>query len=503
MRPQERLLIRADAGVEMGAGHVMRCLAMAQAWQDGGGRAVFAAAAPPAIEARLRQEAIDVVPPGCQPGSEADAQQTIELARRQQAVWVVVDGYHFGGDYQRAIKDSGLRLMVMDDYGHSDHYWADLVLNQNPHAAETLYCKREPHTRLLLGTPYVLLRREFLRWRDWRREIPDTACKILVALGGSDHRNASLLAVEAIARLGLAGLEATVVVGPGNPHLAQLAQAAERTSGAVSLRTDVNDMSELMAWADVALVGGGSTNWEHAFMGLPSLMIVLAENQRPVVERLEALGVGVNLGDFDQLTAETVARRLKDILSDRSRRQSMSHSGRRLIDGDGAARVLMHLDGRRLRLRRAGSDDCKLLWQWANDPETRANSFSSEPIPWETHVQWLAAVLADPQCQLLLALDSQDRPIGQVRFDGADRRPVLSVSIARPFRGMGYGSELIGLAVGELFRQRPITAVVARVKPENRASIRAFQKAGFSYVGTDEARGHAAAEYVRYRDDHE
>ena len=171
------LVVRADATVVMGTGHVMRCLALAQAWQDAGGSCVFAMAEPtPAVEERVAAEGIQVVRfRKTIPGSSQDAAQLVELARAQGAAWLVVDGYHFDAEYQRRLKDTELKLLWVDDNGESAHYYADLVLNQNAHARDGLYVHREPYTRLLLGPRYALLRREFARWRDWKREIAPLA----------------------------------------------------------------------------------------------------------------------------------------------------------------------------------------------------------------------------------------------------------------------------------------------------------------------------------------
>ena len=163
-RSENALLIRADAGVRMGTGHVMRCLALAQAWQDRGGRAAYAMAGPaPEIEGRLREEGIDVYGLAEEPGSEDDACSTARLAGALDSRWIVVNGYHFSSHYQRAVKRLGARLLALDDFGALRQYFADIVVNQDPNAEERRYVRREPQTRLLLGTDFTFLRREFAR----------------------------------------------------------------------------------------------------------------------------------------------------------------------------------------------------------------------------------------------------------------------------------------------------------------------------------------------------
>ena len=218
------LLIRADGNARIGTGHIMRCLALAQAWQCKGGKVVFAMVdSTPSIERRLSGEGMEFVRLDSSPGSLADATQTINQALICQAPWIVADGYYFGATWQKEIKDAGSRLLIIDDFAHAEHYYADLVLNQNLHADANLYAPREHYTRLLLGTRYVQLRREFLDWRNWQREIPAVARHILITLGGSDPDNVTGKVIHALDFM--QDVEAVVVVGGSNPNLDSLQSA--------------------------------------------------------------------------------------------------------------------------------------------------------------------------------------------------------------------------------------------------------------------------------------
>lgn len=339
-----KLLVRVDASIKIGTGHLMRCMALAQAWQNVGGQAVFAIAtqATP-LEERLASEGMDVVHLSVEPGSVEDARKTASLARQLGATWVVVDGYHFGAEYQRIIKNGGLRLLFIDDYRHAQHYWADIVLNQNIYAHKGLYLNRSPDTQLLLGMHYVLLRREFCQWQGWTRQISAVALKVLVTLGGSDPDNVALKVIQGLQRVDVPGLEAVVVVGGSNPHYEQLQAAVKASPTPISLERNVTNMPELMAWADVAIGAGGSTTWELAFMGLPSLVLVLADNQRAIAEKLGEMGVAVNLGWHEYVSVAEIAQAMKQLLVSSGMRVKMSRCGRELIDGKGTARILMHL----------------------------------------------------------------------------------------------------------------------------------------------------------------
>lgn len=137
-----------------------------------------------------------------------------------------------------------------------------------------------------------------------------------------------------------------------------------------------------------------------------------------------------------------------------------------------------------LRLRTVQESDAQLLWEWANDPQVRAASFSSEPIPWEQHIQWFDAQVKNPNCIIYIAINLDNIPIGQIRYKIQDNQAVISISIASDYRHQGYGSELIKLACDRLFQELKISQIHAYIKPDNQSSIRSFIKAGFAEIGT-------------------
>jgi UDP-2,4-diacetamido-2,4,6-trideoxy-beta-L-altropyranose hydrolase len=338
---QGGLLIRADASRQIGTGHIMRCLALAQGWQASGGSAQFVAATlPAALDARLRDERLDLAYLNAPSGGAADAAQTSELARQMRAAWIVADGYQFGGAYQRALKATGFPLLLIDDYGHADHYCADLVLNQNMYAHESLYPSREPYTRMLLGPPYALLRREFWLWRGRPREVASRSTRVLVTLGGSDQDNVTLDVIQALRQLRRPDLEARIVVGPANTHLAALRRAIGGSIVQIDLLSAGTDMPALMAWADLAISAAGSTCWELAFMGVPSVTIILADNQQGIAESLGQAGAGINMGWHTHLSGRALAELVGELLEQPNARRQMSDRGRSLVDGWGVERVV-------------------------------------------------------------------------------------------------------------------------------------------------------------------
>jgi UDP-2,4-diacetamido-2,4,6-trideoxy-beta-L-altropyranose hydrolase len=495
--PSFRLLVRADASEQIGSGHVMRCLALAQAWRDSGGAVYLAARLlPKTLERRWRAEKM-VVRQIAEEGD--DAQQTVELAREIGADWVALDGYQFSAEFQRAVKNAGLRLMVVDDDGRAGDYIADLILNQAPDAARDLYPRPSSGTELLLGTRYTLLRREFLQARPPDRQHAPRAERVLVTLGGGDPDNCTRIILEAIASI--EKLTTIAVVGPSNPRTIELKQLADRAGGRITIQRDPPDMSRLMAWADIAISAAGSTSWELAFMGLPMLVVVLADNQLPGARFLSELGLARYLGWYCELSADKVRASVMQIINDPALRMFMSRKGLALIDGRGTSRVVTEMRSRLFKVRRAAAEDLRLLLEWANEPSVRAASFCSAPISLEDHRAWFARKLCDPGCVFCIVLDPRNTPVGQVRFDQERSDAVISVSLDRKFRGRGAGAAVISLACRQLFRESGARVVHAYVKPENTASAGAFVKAGFTQADLAVVHGQSAAHFVLRSDD--
>ena len=413
----------------------------------------------------------------------------------------MLDGYHFDENYQKWIKELGHNLLVIDDMAHLKHYYADIVLNQNLHANKLNYhC--EPYSKLFLGTKYVLLRREFLKWRGWKREIPKIASKVLVTLGGGDPDNVTLKVIKALEHVKASELEAVIIAGGSNPHYEKLQSAIENSKYALRLERDATNMPELMTWSDVAISAGGITAWESAFMGLPSIILILFANQRPIAEKLDKAGVAVNLKQHKNFTSVSIAHEIANLLVASRKRTKMSQRAQELIDGEGISRVLMLLKGEKLRLRPVREADCKLLWEWVNDPEVRASAFSSNPIPWQDHVQWFKHKLQDSNCYIFIAHDERDTPIGQIRFDTLENKQAkIDVSVDKGKRRLGYGSLIINMSIKELFRLTSIRTVHAFIKPHNRNSARAFKKAQFKKYGIETVRGSIALHHVRTKND--
>jgi UDP-2,4-diacetamido-2,4,6-trideoxy-beta-L-altropyranose hydrolase len=169
------------------------------------------------------------------------------------------------------------------------------------------------------------------------------------------------------------------------------------------------------------------------------------------------------------------------------------------VDGRGAHRVVREIAASFITLKPATTNDARLLWEWANDPSVRMLSFSSNSIPWDNHVRWLDEKLRDPACSLLIAELPNNQAIGQVRFDFPESETIISISLGAEFRGMGFAGSIIQLGCQRIFSERSIDCITAYIKPENSASIKAFENSGFIFKDLAIVRSQPARRYTLHR----
>jgi RimJ/RimL family protein N-acetyltransferase len=288
------------------------------------------------------------------------------------------------------------------------------------------------------------------------------------------------------AALAQPGLEIEVVAGAR--HAAMKARFGEQAR--LRLHESVPSMAPLVARADLALGAAGVSALERLCGGLPSAVVVMADNQRPGAEEMARRGLVRCLGDHHALTDAELQSALREMLAglpdpDWSRRCLAA------VDGQGVGRVLAALGQGApspLRARGAGLQDEQLLLDWANDPLTRANAFSPDPIPLADHQRWLRARLADAGCRLYVAEAADGDAVGTVRLQREPSGWEVHFNLAPSARGRGQGRALVAAGLAQLRAEMgPIAVVFGRVKAGNTASRRIFEGLGFALAGAQDA----------------
>lgn len=335
-----RVLIRADATASMGTGHVMRCLAVAEALADMQAEPVFATVdMPAALRARLRENGMAVADLPGPAGGDADLAAVVALAQ-ESADAVILDGYHFNVGYRQALRAAEGPVLAFDDTATLPALHADLIVNPALDAAALDYLAKAPGARLLLGPAYAPIRRDIRRAAALPRLEWAARDRILLTFGGSDPAG---LTGPVMARLHalLPDVGIDVAVGGGNLRASALqAQAAKLTPGIV-VHIDSRDMGGLMRRAGLAAAAAGGTLGELSALGTPTLLAVVADNQAPAAASAARAGLQTveTRGADAERSAVLIARAAAALWRDPHRRQAMAAAVDGAVDGQGAARI--------------------------------------------------------------------------------------------------------------------------------------------------------------------
>lgn len=487
---------RVDASPQIGTGHFMRCLALAEGVrQNGAGVRFVARHLPPHFRAMLAERGCDAAALGapCPGGESADTPHAAWLGTSQAADahetalaldgrhwdWLVVDHYALDARWETPLRAHARRILVIDDLADRAHD-CDVLVDQNLYAdMDTRYAGKVPAAcELQLGPRYALLRREFREARTAAAPRTGPVRRVLVAFGGIDAENRTTLAVEAVAASHLSQADVDVVTGAGHAHRDAVAAACARYGFRHHRQT--TRMAALMASADLSIGAGGITVWERCSVGLPALAMPVAANQDRMVAEAGRRGLLWIVGADD--SAATLAARLDAAAADGPAREAMSRHGFEAVDGRGVERVARAIDPG-IEIREATREDARAIFAWRNDETVRRASRRADAIDWAGHEAWFTGVLADPD-RVLLVGEERGAAVGVVRFDICGAR--AEVSIYRvPDRGAeGVGSRLLRAAERWLQEQRPDVACVdAEVLDTNERSHGLFSGNGYRRHG--------------------
>lgn len=366
------VVFRADASQQIGTGHIMRCLTLADSLSALGTECRFICREHPGnlIDfIRSKGYWVHGLPLGELQGAsiritneaegselahaawlgttqEQDVAECAAILAELSTDWLVVDHYALDARWEIGLKLHYHKLMVIDDLADRFHQ-GDLLLDQTFGRNSADYARWVPSTcTLLCGSQYALLRPEFAALRAYslgRRKSAELK-HLLITMGGIDRDNATGEVLSAIQVSDLpANCHITVVMGASAPWLADIREQAERMRWTVEVRVNVSEMAQLMADSDLAIGAAGSTSWERCCLGLPTVLVVLAANQQQVARGLEEAGAAYVLNGTEMLM-EHLPQAMGPLVSSSALRAAMSQAAQEIADGNGVAIVIKHLE---------------------------------------------------------------------------------------------------------------------------------------------------------------
>lgn len=376
MVPDKNALIatfRTDASLQIGTGHVMRCLTLAEALAAKGAKCQFICRAHEGnlielirskgyvahvlpishdVGAGLTAPSLDA-PIICRAHSQwlgatqsQDAEACVPLLAAKRTDWLIVDHYALDARWERALAPHYRKIMVIDDLADRPHA-CDLLLDQTFGCEAADYrALVQPNCCLLCGSQYALLRSEFAVQRRYslQRRVRPALRNLLITMGGVDKDNATGQVLQALRNCPLSGdCRITVVMGATAPWLDKVRIQAQDMPWPTRVMVGVSNMAQLIADSDLAIGAAGATAWERCCLGLPTIMLVLAENQLKIAERLERAGAAMLISPV-QSAAKKLIEQLLLLLGAPQTLRSMSDCAARIVDGSGPNAVLRQME---------------------------------------------------------------------------------------------------------------------------------------------------------------
>jgi UDP-2,4-diacetamido-2,4,6-trideoxy-beta-L-altropyranose hydrolase len=484
-------VFRVDSSNIIGTGHVIRCLTLAEKLREFGFGSVFVCKDQPGNISNLIKEKgfeLEILPElnskkplgNEKPSVEnylSDAEKTLQVIKGKVglASWLIVDHYNFGQEWEIKVAEVANGVMVIDDLANRKHR-CDILLDQNlaalsPGRYENLipsYCKQ------LLGPKYALLQSHYGPLRKATSRLRKPVGKILVSLGGSDPDNLTRTVANLILEC-ITEVQLDLVVGPAFAHSDSIRREFSKNPFVI-IHEGLTTLAPLMAETDLMVGTGGTSSWERLALSVPSVTLVVADNQRENGEWLEKLKLAKVIDCIKKFDPTMFRDALNAILNGTESLETISE-----VDGNGAERVARSLLIKGVKARKATSYDAKLLFEWANELGVRSASLNQDPIQWEAHENWLTEKLEnEKECYFLIVENLEGKPVGTVRFDGNHGNWKVNFSISKEWRGKGLGSKVLRVAIHHLLIERKCKTIIAIVKNDNFASLRVFEKLGFS-----------------------
>lgn len=496
-----KFLFRTNANNEIGTGHVMRCLAFGQMLKDEGHEVTFLTQTRnEGLLNKLRKEDFSIIQFDEETDLMKDAEITIEKSKELDIDWIITDNYKFTTEYQKEIKENNYNLLCIDDLAET-HFVSNIVLNQNINALKIFNYSCEPYTKLLLGTKCILLRREFRKEKNWRREFNEDCKNILITMGGSDPENNTLKILNAVEEIDKA-LNIKVILGSCYNFFDEIEELKNNSKHNIEVLVNIENLVPVIKWTDLAVTAAGTTVWELAYLQTPMIVGVIADNQIHVAEEMEKEGFAKSFGWVREINSDKIISTIKIALTGAIRLSLLNNLKYKFIRPELKSILKNFMFEKKIYLRPFSKDDIKRIYELSNDPLIRENSISNEKIKWEAHVNWYKKKLADDNYIIFLAFDIDDRFIGQVKFEIENDKAIISISITEHFRGKGLAIELLKITIKKFFSNySSINLIIAYIKPVNISSIKGFEKAGFKFKEDEILKNRVYKKFILKRDE--
>jgi UDP-2,4-diacetamido-2,4,6-trideoxy-beta-L-altropyranose hydrolase len=453
---------RADGNSQIGLGHVVRSLAVAGMIQEDFECKFIIRDPSSEIKKQILEVCTEIIE--LKPGIANEA-ELISGEYISKNDIIVLDGYNFDAQYQKAFKEAGAKLICIDDL-HQIHFVADAVINHASGINAELYSS-EYYTRFYLGTDYSLLRAPFLEAAKTIRKV-DKIESLFICMGGADPDNRVLDILRTVREMSIVK-KINVIVGSSYSYEDFLKEFAKDPNIQIYRNLSAEELARLMKESDAAICSASTISYEYCAVGGKLFIVKTFDNQQLLYDFLIKEKLALDFNKFKE--------KIKEPADEEIANQRRFFNGR---SSDNIKRIFNTLIIEdKVNLRKAVETDCKLFFDWANDPIVRKNSINKEPIKWEDHEKWFYQKLKNKNTHLFLFSIENDL-FGQLRFDKVQDYWLISFSLDKNYRGMGLAEVMVHKSMVEMKRIINSSFVLkAQVWDQNIASANIFKNLNF------------------------
>ena len=485
-----KVVFRVDASGEVGFGHLSRCINLAEVLRSRGNEVSFVcrddeAKSFSALENRLFATVLlPMLSAGEVVNQQEDAQQTIQALLGKRPEWLIVDTYTLDKNWERLMRPHVAKIAVIEDLSGREHD-CDLLIDQNySERSATSFDKFVPKTcEFLLGPRFALIGEQFRRLRELKSKPAPELKRMFIFCGGSDPQNLTQQSIDEISCSELSNIAVDVVIGAQNKTFDRA--AALKLNANIEIHDASGEFARIMSIADLAIGAGGTTSWERMCLGVPSIVVSIADNQNSACEKLGRDGLIDYLGRRSSLKSGALRNAVVKAKTNYASLFDQVERGQILVDGRGCERVaevMCPSDESELTVRLAKPADCVEFFNWANDLAVREQSLSPSTIQLDDHKKWFLEKISSNTCEIYV-MEASGLPVGQVRFDLIGDCAEIDYSLDKIARGRGWSSTLLEKSI-EAYHRRQVTSLYAVVKRSNAPSRAVFSRIGFKEYGS-------------------
>jgi len=465
MAIKPEILIRTDGNEHIGLGHLIRCSSLGHMLKDEFNITFFCKSIPESIKQEFEQHYFKV-------RRIKDEKNFLDCISADKII--VLDGYYFNTEYQKRIKTTGCKLVVIDDL-HNQEIAADLIINHTPGISPLEY-KALPYTIFALGLDYALLRPSFLKRAGEEKQIKNIEA-LLISFGGSDPKGLTKKTLQVAIQF-RSFKKIIVVTGAsfkGDHGFRTVLKQDQR----IDYRQGLNeqDMANSMGEADLAILPASGVLYEALATGCIVISGQYIGNQRLVYDNLKNIELFYDAGNFNETQLKHV---IENVVSTPS-------LVKRVIDGRSQERLrkifktIQKEDT--IQLRKAQKEDLGSTYKWAIDPMIRRYSFQQHQITLQEHSEWFLGKVDNPDCRYFIG-ENNGKPFGSIRFDNVNNEAIISFLVDPVYHGQGFGLVMLRKGIEKLINEegsisQRFEVIGGYVLKPNISSIKSFERLGF------------------------